>query len=247
MKPLRHFPTGMVAAEGLPEAKSATYVVSEVFGPTVQGEGPSLGRRCGFVRLGACNLHCTWCDTPYTWDWQRYNPRQELRQLPLEALVEHLKSMGVNMVVVSGGEPLLQDLGPLIVACRRHGWRVEVETNGTLIPQDKDNLPDQFNVSPKLSHAGDLAHRRIVPEALQWLNASQRAIFKFVVQEVSHLEEVQALVAAHGLAPVYIMPEGITAEAVCRISTMLAEEVIRRGWNLTTRLHVLLWGAERGK
>jgi organic radical activating enzyme len=161
--------------------------------------------------------------------------------------VEHLKSMGVNMVVVSGGEPLLQDLGPLIVACRRHGWRVEVETNGTLIPQDKDNLPDQFNVSPKLSHAGDLAHRRIVPEALQWLNASQRAIFKFVVQEVSHLEEVQALVAAHGLAPVYIMPEGITAEAVCRISTMLAKEVIRRGWNLTTRLHVLLWGAERGK
>ena len=43
--------------------------VSEIFGPTHQGEGPSTGRLCGFVRLARCNLSCLWCDTPYTWDW----------------------------------------------------------------------------------------------------------------------------------------------------------------------------------
>ena len=43
-----------------------TLVVAEVFGPTVQGEGPSAGRRASFIRLGGCNLHCDWCDTKFT-------------------------------------------------------------------------------------------------------------------------------------------------------------------------------------
>ncbi len=62
-----------------------TLLVAEVFGPTFQGEGFSLGCRAAFVRLGRCNLDCgqgagaTWaCDTPYTWDWARYDPAVEL-------------------------------------------------------------------------------------------------------------------------------------------------------------------------
>src|SRR4029450_7825218 len=62
-------------------------VVSEVFGPTFQGEGPSVGRRAGFVRLGRCNLDCSWCDTPYTWDWERHDPAVELRAGPGEGIV----------------------------------------------------------------------------------------------------------------------------------------------------------------
>ena len=55
-------------------------VVSEVFGPTFQGEGPSSGQRAMFVRLGRCNLDCAFCDTAYTWDWTRYDPDAELRR-----------------------------------------------------------------------------------------------------------------------------------------------------------------------
>lgn len=66
-------PAGLSVAEG-------ELVVSEVFGPTFQGEGPSLGRRAGFVRLGRCNLDCSWCDTPNTWDWSRFDPAIELRR-----------------------------------------------------------------------------------------------------------------------------------------------------------------------
>src|SRR5690606_2170027 len=44
-----------------------TLNVNEIFGITIQGEGPSMGRPCAFVRLFQCNLQCTWCDTPYTW------------------------------------------------------------------------------------------------------------------------------------------------------------------------------------
>src|SRR5919204_789570 len=86
--------------------------VAEVFGPTFQGEGPSLGRLCGFVRLGGCNLQCTWCDTPYTWDWtgvtgRAYDPRVELKQHSTSDVLAELDAMGVPMVVITGGAPPL--------------------------------------------------------------------------------------------------------------------------------------------
>src|SRR5205085_2854334 len=111
-------------------------VVAEVFGPTFQGEGPSIGRRAGFVRLGRCNLDCSWCDTPYTWDWDRFDPAVELRSERLVDIVEQLAAMHPEIVVLTGGEPLLQQrhLGPLLDACLERGWPVEVETNGTIAP-----------------------------------------------------------------------------------------------------------------
>src|SRR5687768_9454687 len=91
-------------------------VVSEVFGPTWQGEGPSLGRRAGFVRLGRCNLACSWCDTPYTWDWDRFDPAVELTRMSVDAIADRIASMEVPLVVITGGEPLLQQshLAPLL-------------------------------------------------------------------------------------------------------------------------------------
>ena len=79
-----------------------TLVVNEVFGPTVQGEGPSAGRRCGFVRLGRCNQACTWCDTAYTWDWARYDPAVELHELSVEEVLARLDEMDVDMIVSVG-------------------------------------------------------------------------------------------------------------------------------------------------
>jgi organic radical activating enzyme len=102
----------------------ATLVISEVFGPTLQGEGPSAGRPAGFVRLGRCNLACDWCDTKYTWDWENYDPQEELHTEQVATVLEQLDAMGVGMLVVTGGEPLLQqrNLPPLLheVKARDH-------------------------------------------------------------------------------------------------------------------------------
>lgn len=225
-------------------------VVAEVFGPTFQGEGPSVGRRAGFVRLGRCNLDCSWCDTPYTWDWDRYDPTSELRRESVATILEQLDAMRPEMVVVTGGEPLLQQrrLVPLLQACAARGWPVEIETNGTIAPDDRLRaLVGQWNVSPKLANSGIPLDKRIRAEALASLRATGTAVFKFVVTQAADLDEVVDLVEAHELEPVWIMPEGTDPTTLLEHARQLAGPVLDRGWNLTLRLHVLLWGDERGR
>lgn len=221
-------------------------VVAEVFGPTWQGEGPSTGRTASFVRLGRCNLACTWCDTPYTWDWERFDPAAELSERSVDDIVAELDGFGpVELLVVTGGEPLLQQgrLPPLLAAARARGLRVEIETAGTLAPSaEVVELVDGFNVSPKLASSGNPLERRVKPDVLRAFEATGKAVFKFVVRDEAELEEV----AAFGVAPVWVMPEGTDAEALTERMRALAPAVLARGWNLSPRLHVHLWGDRRG-
>ena len=227
---------------------ASSLVVSEVFGPTLQGEGPSAGRLAGFVRLGRCNLACGYCDTPYTWDWDRYDPAEELATVPVSDVLAQLDDMDVDMVVVTGGEPLLQQrsLAPLLKGAKDRGWRVEVETAGTVAPALAAGLVDQYNVSPKLANSGNDVSRRYRPEALRAFQATGRAVFKFVACGPSDLDEVGAMVAECGLEPVYVMPEGTDAATVTARMQELAEPVLARRWNLTPRLPILVWGDRRG-
>ncbi len=227
-----------------------TLVVSEVFGPTFQGEGLTLGRRAAFVRLGRCNLDCSWCDTPFSWDWERFDPAVELREVGVEDLVAEVAALGVDRVVVTGGEPLLQQrrLVPFLEAARARGWAVEVETNGTIPPTASVTaMVERLNVSPMLDNRGVADERRIVAPALAAFVATRKASFKFVVAAPAELDEVAAIVDEHHLAPVVVMPEGTTADVVLARGRALADAVAARGWHLTTRLHVLLWGDERGR
>ena len=227
---------------------AGSLVVSEVFGPTVQGEGPSVGQVAGFVRLGRCNLACQWCDTPYTWDWEHHDPAAELRTMAVADVVASLEAMDVQLLVVTGGEPLLQQrhLPPLLEAAHQRGWRVEVETSGTIAPSLPHGLVDRFNVSPKLANSGMATERRYRPDVLRAFQGDGRAVFKFVVRDVADLDEVDRIVAECGLGPVWVMPEGTDAATVLARMQELAPHVLARRWNLTPRLHVLLWGDRRG-
>lgn len=224
-------------------------VVSEVFGPTWQGEGPSLGRRAGFIRLGRCNLECVFCDTPYTWRWSDHDPAAELTTRTVPDLVAEITAMDVPLVVVTGGEPLVQQarLPPLLRALANGGATVEVETAGTIQPSpDLVEVVARFNVSPKLANSGNPVERRYRPEVLEAFERTGRASFKFVAIEPSDLEEIAAIVDDCGLTDVWVMPEGTDAHSVVERGRTLIEPVLARGWNFTTRLHVLLWGNRRG-
>jgi 7-cyano-7-deazaguanosine (preQ0) biosynthesis protein QueE len=227
---------------------SSTLVVSEVFGPTVQGEGPSIGRRAGFVRLGRCNLSCGWCDSRYTWDWDRYDPAVELSTWTSAELLRRLAAMSVDLVVITGGEPLLQQrrLAPLVEGCRQRGWSVEVETNGTIRPALPPGLVSRWNVSPKLANSDLPGWRRLHPDVLAAFEATGCAVFKFVVASAAELDEVGEIVGSCGLSTVYVMPEGTDAAVLAGRMRELGAAVQARGWMLTTRLHILLWGDRRG-
>jgi organic radical activating enzyme len=157
--------------------------------------------------------------------------------------------MDVDMVVVTGGEPLLQQRGldTLLARVKNRGWRAEVETAGTIAPAMTEGLVDLWNVSPKLANSGNPLSRRYKPEILRAFEATGRAVFKFVVCEPSDLDEVDAMVGECGLSAVWIMPEGTDAATIERRSAALADDVIKRGWNLSTRLHILLWGNAQGR
>lgn len=227
----------------------ATLVVAEVFGPTFQGEGPSAGRLAMFVRLGRCNLDCAWCDTPYTWDWTRHDPAEELRTRTVDDVAAQLNGIGAPLLVVTGGEPLLQQGGleRLLACTRQAGWRTEIETNGTVAPRPGLlALVDGWNVSPKLANSGIATARRIKPDVLQTLAATGRAAAKFVVTAPGDLDEVAAIADAGDLRDVWIMPEATDGETLARRLQELAPLVLARGWNLSNRLHVALWGDARG-
>lgn len=228
-------------------------LVSECFGPTLQGEGPSTGRRALFIRLSRCNLSCPGCDTPYTWDWSRFDPSRETQRTPADELFRWATAQSVDLVIISGGEPLLQQeaLRPLVRHLADAGRRVEIETNGTIVPSAGIiDAASQFNVSPKTaSFSGSAVSRstRINPEALRTFVSSGKSIFKFVVSNERDLDEISQHSYKFDLSPVWIMPEGTTRELVLSRMPWLADEAIRRNWNLSTRLHIILWGDERGR
>jgi organic radical activating enzyme len=223
-----------------------TLKVSEVF-RSLQGEGPSVGAPCAFLRLAGCNLHCAWCDTKYTWDWSRYDYAAEVSVRTIHDIAAELS--GAPRIVITGGEPLIQQraLSPLLALLS--AVPVEVETNGTIVPSAALLARvDQWNVSPKLASAGDPAGARIVPEALLALRDSGRAWLKFVTSSPADVDDAAEL--SHALSwpmdRIMLMPEATTAEELAQRGPLVADAALARGYRYTSRMHVSLWGGRRG-
>ena len=93
---------------------------------TLQGEGPFVGQPCVFVRLAGCNLQCPLCDTDYTSTRKAYTPRVLL------SAVERAMPRWSDLIILTGGEPFRQRIRPFIDLALDEGYRVQIETNGSL-------------------------------------------------------------------------------------------------------------------
>lgn len=235
---------------------------------SVQGEGRSVGRPCVFLRLSLCNLHCLWCDTDYTWNWQgtafrhirddqpgyhKFQRADEIVELPIDDVGERLLNVPHRRLVLTGGEPLLQQDKLVLLLewldYRSPGWTVEVETNGTIIPsRDFDYFITQYNVSPKLENSGNPEHLRHRPEALAALAGNPKADFKFVAMRPDDFTEIDQVVQQYEIAPsrVWVMPEGSSPAELDERLKWIAPECIRRGYAVSDRLHIRIWGSQRG-
>lgn len=234
-------------------------IVNEIY-PCLQGEGFNLGKPSVLVRLQICNLRCSWCDTPYTHtfksDPNKEDPtKQNFQRMALEAVVEKIKTFQIPHVIVSGGEPTLQNFSALPKLLE--GFTFEVESNGTRIPHkdmpgftEADYKNFQWNISPK----GFVASEAIVEKSLaHWSQLAKRhekVFFKFVIRK-NHkeidLKEILAMIQKFNIdsSRVYLMAEGTTVESQIE-SVWLHDICVENNFRYTPRLHVILFGPKRG-
>lgn len=234
--------------------------VNEIFGPTIQGEGKSAGKDVVFLRLSGCNLACVWCDTPYTWNWlntpfqhpDKFDKAKEETKGSTDQVRDQLLAVGsdVKALVVSGGEPMLQQkqLLPLLRQLKEKGWWLEMETNGTVVPTDEIlQVLDLVNCSPKLVNSGpdNRPTMREKPEALTKLAGSSKTSFKFVVVDQRDIPEIFQLVTKYNMQNVYLMPEGRTKAEQEKHQAAVELMAKTNGFNFSPRLHVLKWDNKR--
>jgi len=230
---------------------------------SIQGEGPTAGTPAVFLRTSHCNLTCPgWgppgsphgCDTTAVWS------RVHARLTPDE-IVEWWESEGWlrrfsegALLVLTGGEPLLwqRQLSALVERLRALFYRpyVEVETNATILPTVRfDAFVDRWNCSPKLSSAGNPREKAYVPDVLEWFVDNSRAIFKFVVQSPSDVDEIESdFVKRFSISPmrIWLMPESTTRREFLDKAPEVAELAKAGGYRFSPRLQLLIWNQATG-
>lgn len=224
--------------------------VSEIF-YSIQGEGPNIGVPSVFLRLAVCNLQCSWCDTKYSWDFQHYDYGKEVIEIDEDQVSKLILEYNCRRLVVTGGEPMLQqdELAPLLFRLKEKGFEIEVETNGTIMPKEEMmRAVDQWNVSPKLESSGNISLVREMPECYLYFSNTPNAYFKYVVESPDDLGEILSLVRKYKIARerVILMPESTSPELLREKSAWVAEICKEEGFRFTTRLHIILYGNRRG-
>jgi organic radical activating enzyme len=132
---------------------------------TIQGEGPNVGRPAIFVRLAECNLQCPGCDTTYTGDMvERLYFNDITRKIED---IQRWQCLVKPLIVITGGEPLRQNLVPLINWLIKHHYHVQIETNGTLGINTETLSRDarydlEIVVSPKTNKVVESLHEFII-------------------------------------------------------------------------------------
>ena len=179
---------------GPPQPGEPTLLVSELF-YSLQGESRFAGYPCLFVRLSGCNLRCSYCDAAYTY-------REPGRAYSLTELLAALAATAppgkrVELVEVTGGEPLLQEgVYPLLEALLAQGHRVLLETNGT-VPLSRVPAAVCVIMDIKCPASGMAQH--FLPANLQRLTTADE--IKFVVGDQADYQWARQLIRDHHLAP----------------------------------------------
>lgn len=236
--------------------------VSEIFGPTIQGEGPLIGRPTVFVRTGGCDYRCAWCDTLYAVlpeyrdDWAPMMPADII------ARVNELAAGKPVLVSLSGGNPALQPLAPLIALGRERGLSFALETQGSIAQPWFAEL-DWLILSPKPPSAGMATDWDAFEACLTAARARPRCVLKIVVFDDADYGYAQVVAARYPALPVYLQvgnpmqldgaggvrpPEADIDDLLERFRWLVSRVTADRWFAVTVlpQLHVLAWGNKRG-
>lgn len=246
--------------------KNTTLFVADIF-LSVQGEGPKIGTPSVFLRLGICNLRCAWCDTPYTWKKGMTDYTARTKAEILKKIAALKKGTSVKNIVVTGGEPLLQQkqLAELLADKLFGDMTIEFETNGSmpLLPEMKAFIAGRgarghgargannavtFNISPKLADSGNKPYNvhRYPGSVLKFVYVNKKS--EKMIDDFLKKYRAGGKISADGgkpLPPVSIMPEGVTVEAMSSKYHDIIRYCTKNGFRFTPRLHIYLFGNQR--
>ena len=228
-------------------------LISEIF-YSIQGEGTLTGTPSVFVRTSGCNLRCNWCDTPYA----SWNPEGEARTVA--QVVAEIERHPARHVVLTGGEPMIaKEVRVLAAAIKELGRHLTIESAATVAPEGI--ACDLASLSPKLLNSAPDARLsqtwRKKHESLRWQPAVVRAWIeqydyqlKFVVAQPGDVDEIEGMLASLKREiprhRVLLMPEGVTLEKIRGRAGWLGELCKARGYRYAHRLHLELYGNQRG-
>ncbi|MCB1720390.1 MAG: 7-carboxy-7-deazaguanine synthase QueE [Alphaproteobacteria bacterium] len=227
--------------------------ISEIFGPTIQGEGALIGQPTVFVRTGGCDYRCTWCDTlhavdsTYRHDWKPMNAKEIMNEITC------LSEGQPTMVTLSGGNPAIQPLGPLINLGHKQGYRFAMETQGTIAQNWFTDL-DVLTLSPKPPSSGHGTNWDKFDECLKAACNKPQIALKIVVFDEIDYTYAQDAAARYPDLPLYLQPGNHKTEGPADLPALnarlewLANKVTNDNTNahVLPQLHVMLWGNKRG-
>lgn len=247
------------AQRPLSARSETTFPVMEVFGPTLQGEGPQQGRPAYFVRFGGCDFRCAWCDSMHAVD--PASVRADARRLSADEIVRDVSALrdGPDLVVISGGNPALLDLAPLSAALEERGLSVAVETQGTRWRTWLGNV-GQLVVSPKGPSSGmDDAPARAALAAFlgEAASAGVATSLKVVIFDDADLEYARWVARTHGGFELFLSvgtDQGLDDETTVAqmfdrlhwLSEAVAGDADFKHARVGAQQHVLTWGTKKG-
>ena len=191
--------------------------ICEIFS-SIQGEGFNQGRACVFIRLAGCNLRCRFCDTRYSWEKGKTTDEK--------TVVSKIEKFKIKPVVITGGEPLLQDLRRIISLLKNKGHKIAVETNG--LTYQNLNV-DWLTISPK--KAGTRRFKNGYDEKFR-RTASE---FKYVICNVKDLDFIDWRITV----PVILQPVDNNLKLAEKLAGEM-EKIKIPNWFLRLQMHKIL-------
>lgn len=209
--------------------------VNEIF-DSIQGEGVYATVPMTFIRLQGCNLACEWCDTAYARDSGGF----EMTIPEITKVVQRIDLRQFRWICITGGEPLLhEDLKELVLALASRGYRIEVETNGTIEPPAWYRKVDSWVADIKTPSSGWCGSSR--PE---WFNARRKDQVKFVVADSADLEFVAKTLSGRICKPQIVISPVLPCDTQWR-QTVWSFCVVNK-YRFSLQLHKMVWGNMKG-
>ncbi len=220
--------------------------IAEIF-YSIQGEGKFVGVPALFLRFAGCDVGCVWCDTKEV--WMKGKPYDK------ENLINLIRSKANKNIhlVITGGEPLIYNdfINELVNEVINNFALIEIETSATRVPYGLISYCQKvfFNTSPKLKNSLVKREKRINKSALEFFVNSNRAIFKFVVENKEDIIEIIEDFVKPFKIPnhlVYLMPQSKNRDEFLKLSPIIVELCKKYQFNFSPRLQLVIWDKATG-